>query len=402
MGGPFLLSAGEFRSMHRSALVAFRSLVPIPFQSWFRRFSVSPSPTLLLVAATTAALLWANLLGVGSYHAVWEFQRAWMPGTPKAWIDDGLMALFFLLIGIEIKREMTIGALNSSQRALFPAAAALGGMAIPALVYLAFNRSGAGRAGWGIPMATDIAFVLGILGALGDRASDQGRIFLTALAVVDDIGAMLVIALFYSAGVSPPFLIAAALVIAAMLAMNRSQRFGPLPVLALGIILWACFLKSGVHPTIGGLAAGLLLPQRRSDDLIRIEHAIEPWVSRLVVPLFALANAGVAITGGSSLLADHVALGVFFGLVAGKPIGILGSTWLIRRFANGSGRLPQPPAGRLGLSLLGGVGFTMSLFIAELAFGDSPHGDAAKIGILAASLVAASSGFLLLRRQPAS
>jgi NhaA family Na+:H+ antiporter len=379
--------------------MTFRSLVPIPFASWFRRMSFPLSPPALLLTATVAALVWANAFGIHSYHAVWEFQRGWLPGTPKEWINDGLMALFFLLIGVEIKRELTVGALDSPRRALLPAAAAFGGMAAPATIYLALNWPGDGRGGWGIPMATDIAFVLGILGALGARASNSGRVFITALAVVDDIGAILVIAIFYSSGVSLLFLAVMAALIGAMLAMNRSGKFGPLPILVLGIALWACALESGIHPTLAGLLVGLLLPAR-GEALERIEHAVEPWVSRAIVPLFALANAGVAVSGGASLFTDRVAIGVFLGLVVGKPLGIMATTLAAKAFAReGDGSLGTPSS-LFGFSMLGGVGFTMSLFIAELAFGDCPHGDAAKLGILAASVVAAISGFGLLRREP--
>lgn len=365
-----------------------------------RRLAARVSPTGLLVGATMAALLWVNLAGAGSYHAVWEFHRGWLPGAPKSWIDDGLMALFFFLIGVEIKRELTTGAINSPARALLPAAAAVGGMAAPALLYLAFNWSGDGRGGWGIPVATDIAFVLGILGALGSHAPARGRVFLTALAIVDDIGAILVIALFYSSSLSPLFLAASALVVAGMLAIGRTTHVGPAPIFAMGFVLWFLVLKSGIHPTIGGLATGLLMPQREGEErLHRLERFIDPFVSRLIVPLFALANAGVAIHGGASMLTDRVALGVFFGLVVGKPIGIVGATWLARRVLHGREQAARPRKEFFALSLLGGVGFTMSLFIAELAFANSPHGDAAKIGILAASVVAAASGFLSLRRR---
>ena len=372
----------------------------------FQRFvAFEASSALLLLGAAIAAFAWANSPASASYDALWAarpfpvLEPVGMNKSLLLWVNDLLMAVFFFVVGLEIKRELVDGELATRRQAMLPLVAAIGGMVVPALVYVAFNAGGDGAAGWGIPMATDIAFALGILTLLGPRVPLGLKVFLTAVAIVDDLGAVLVIAFFYTASVSGVALGVAAVVLAALVALNRANVQRSLPYLLLGAVLWVAVLKSGVHATIAGVLLAFTIPaEGENAPLDRLEHALHPWVAFGVMPIFALANAGVALGGGAGL-ASPVTLGVVAGLVLGKAVGVLAAA----RLAVGAGWAALPLGvtwGHVaGASLLCGVGFTMSLFIATLAFGPSPLLDAAKTGILLASAIAGVLGYAVLRRQ---
>ncbi|MFQ6117251.1 MAG: Na+/H+ antiporter NhaA [Candidatus Bipolaricaulia bacterium] len=420
-----------------------------PFQEFAK---VEASGSILLLLGTVVALAWANSPWARAYFSLWQTKLAiglggFVLAKPLlSWINDGLMAVFFFIVGLEIKREVLVGALASRRRAALPLAAALGGMLVPAGLYLALNAGGAGASGWGIPMATDIAFALGVLTLLGNRIPSALKVFLTALAITDDIGAVLVIALFYTAGISWTGLAIGAGFLIALVAANRAGARHPLVYGLLGIGLWLALLKSGIHATAAGVLVAMTIPARARIDteeflarsrailgrferagrrgeevftirerqaavqalestcehaeapLQRLERALHPWVTFAILPLFALANAGVALGGhSSSALAHSVSLGVIVGLVVGKPLGITLFAWLAVR----SGLAAMPTGvtwrGICGVGWLGGIGFTMSLFIAGLAFGDIPLLSVAKVGILAASLIAGVVGWMFLR-----
>ncbi len=322
------------------------------------------------------------------------------------WINDALMALFFLLVGLEVKRELVTGALASKQQALFPLIAALGGMIAPALIFLAFNASHPGiRDGWAIPTATDIAFALGILALLGSRVPPVLKVFLMALAVIDDLGAIVIIALFYSGHIAwgPMGLVVAAVAVLAL--MNRAKVSSCIPYLLVGAVLWGAVLQSGIHATIAGVVLGLMMPVKGLAETAaapRLTHALEPWVRWLVLPLFAFANAGVVV-GDISLSQAFSSLpsGIIAGLLAGKPLGITVACWLSLRL--GLTRLPENTGLRdiAAIGVLCGIGFTMSIFIASLAYGQEAASlvNEAKLGILGGSVLSAVAGYLLLRRR---
>ena len=323
------------------------------------------------------------------------------------WINDGLMAIFFLLVGIEIKREATVGELASLERAALPAIGALGGMLVPALVYLAFNHAGAEtRAGWPIPTATDIAFALGVLALVGPRAPPSLRIFLLALAVIDDLGAIVLIAVLFTTGLSWQAMALGLLCLALLVSLNRLHVQRRTPYVLVGFLLWLAVLKSGVHATLAGVVLGLVLPTPRArgqNVAARFESALNPWVTFVILPLFALANAGVPLVGmGARALLHPVTLGIAFGLLLGKLAGVFCFSWLAVRF--GFGQLPQRVGWShlLGVSLLTGIGFTMSLFLGALAFADEGlHGEI-RLGVLVGSTGAAIAGVLWLRMGPRS
>jgi NhaA family Na+:H+ antiporter len=421
-----------------------------PFQEFARRGVLGG---LLLILCTGIALAWANSPFWESYQHLWEtpltLGRAGGPLTLSLhhWINDGLMAVFFLLVGLEIKRELLVGELASPRQAALPIAAAIGGMVLPALFYTLLNAGTPGQRGWGIPMATDIAFALGVLTLMGPRVPTGLKIFLTALAIVDDMGAVLVIALFYTSSLNEAALLLAALIFAALLLLGRLGVRALTPYLAGGVLLWLAVLASGVHATVAGVLLALSIPSRTTIDakqfsnlarrilddfdrsetgdllvitsrgqqeavhalelaaeavqapLLRLEHSLHGAVSYVIMPLFALANAGVHLSSPAAYVSDLVTLGVVAGLVVGKPLGILGCSWLAVRL--GLARLPAGVswAALHGVGWLGGIGFTMSLFVAGLAFGNSSELDAAKVGILGASLIAGSVGWLLISRQ---
>ena len=331
------------------------------------------------------------------------------PLSVQHWINDALMALFFLLVGLEIKREVLDGQLSSWSRRLLPGVAAAGGMLAPAIIYVAFN-SGHPEAlrGWAIPTATDIAFALGVLSLLGPRVPASLKIFLAALAILDDLGAVIIIAVFYTGGLSLPYLAGAAAIVALLIGLNRRGVNMLAVYLALGVALWVLVFRSGVHATLAGVILAMTIPIRltpgkpeAADDvslLHRLEHALQKPVAFLVVPLFGFANAGVSFAGITpAVFAEPLTLGVASGLVAGKLIGVFGAVWLMVR----SG-LADLPAGAswsqmLGVAFLCGIGFTMSLFIGLLAFDDPAIQDKIKLGILSGSLIAGLSGFAVLR-----
>lgn len=318
------------------------------------------------------------------------------------WINDGLMAVFFFLIGLEVKREIISGQLSTLDKASLPLLAAIGGMAVPALVFVAFNYSEpANINGWAIPAATDIAFALGILSLLGPRVPVAMKALLLAIAVIDDIGAITVIALFYSGEIKVDMLIGAAVCLAALIAINRMRIASGMPYVIFTVIMWVFVLKSGVHATLAGVAAGMTIPVVARDGthlLHEMEHTLHKWVAFLIIPVFGFANAGVTLIGLSPAdLMAPLPLGIALGLLIGKQIGIVGMAWI--GVKAGIAKLPDGVGWRKihGLSLLAAIGFTMSLFIGNLAFEDAAQVDAVKLGVLAGSLVAAFAGFFLLK-----
>ena len=353
--------------------------------------AVANSP---LLAQYSALLDTGVIVGIGSFV---------IDKPLLLWINDGLMAVFFFLVGLEVKREILEGQLSSWDKASLPLIAAIGGMAIPALIFLSLNAgSPATINGWAIPAATDIAFALGILSLLGPRVPVALKALLLAIAVIDDIGAIAIIAVFYSGELDTGMLGAAAIVFVAMLAIGRARVQSTIPYVLLAILMWAFVLKSGVHATLAGVAAAMTVPLDVKSDhgpLERMEHALHPWVAFLVIPIFGFANAGVTLFGLSpSALFEPLPLGIALGLLVGKQIGIFGFA-----FAAVKLKVASLPAGISwaqlhAMSLLAAIGFTMSLFIGNLAFADPAQIDAVKIGVLAGSTVAALAGYFLLNR----
>lgn len=370
---------------------------------------------ILLMCAAAAALVVANSPLSGAYVAALTTELAVTvegAGIAKPallWINDGLMAVFFLLIGLEVKREVLTGQLSSWKQSSLPLFAALGGMIVPALTYTAINwNNPENLAGWAIPAATDIAFALGILALLGSRVPVALKALLLAIAVIDDIGAIVIIALFYTPGVELAMLGAAAAVLVALTLIGRARVGSSLPYILLGILLWFFVLKSGVHATLAGVALAMTVPMTSRSGgkvLERIEHALHPWVAFLVVPVFAFANAGVSFAGLEiSALAAPLPLGIALGLLLGKQLGIVGFAWIAAK--SGIASLPTGInwAQMWGLSLIAGIGFTMSLFIGNLAFASPEQIAAVKLGVLGGSILSAIGGILILRsagRQPA-
>ncbi len=374
-----------------------------------RLFGGEAGAGVLLILVAGAAMLAANSPLAHGYHALFHAPLALSPiaklNTLHLWINDALMALFFFVVGLEIKREVLDGELASPQRRRLPVLAASAGMIVPALVYLAVAGTEPGlQPGWAIPAATDIAFALGVLGLLGKRVPASLRLFLLTVAIVDDLGAVAIIALFYTAGIALGWLALAAALLGAMALLNRRGVAYGLPYAVLGAALWFAVLHSGVHATVAGVLAALtvpLKPVRRGDSLLlRMEHTLAPLSAYLIVPLFGFANAGVALTGLSPAdLAAPLPLGIALGLFLGKQAGILGAIWTAKRLG-----LAQPPAGASwaqlwGMAILCGIGFTMSLFIAQLGFPARPElVEEAKLGVLLGSLGSALAGYLVLRR----
>ncbi len=376
--------------------------------STLRRFLDSEaSAGILLMAIAVLAIIVANSPLAPHYFAALKTYLG--PLSVLHWINDALMAVFFLLVGLEIKREMLDGQLSTWSRRILPGAAALGGMAGPALIYVAFNSGDSvALRGWAIPAATDIAFALGVLSLLGSRAPASLKVFLAALAIIDDLGAVVIIALFYTAELSAAYLIASAVIIGALFFLHRRGVNTLVPYLVLGAGLWFCVLRSGVHATLAGVILAMFVPIRITpakpeaspvaSPLHRLEHYLHMPVAFLIVPVFGFANAGVSFTGASlALLKDPLILGIALGLVLGKVIGILGTVWLLVRldWADLPAGASKPQI--FGVSLLCGIGFTMSLFIALLAFDSAAMQDRAKFGILAGSLLAGMLGYLVLR-----
>jgi NhaA family Na+:H+ antiporter len=366
------------------------------FEKFFKSESASG---ILLIGITALALLTANSPLAPAYFGA---LHSYVGGLSlHHWINDGLMALFFLLVGLEIRRELSHGELSTWPRRILPGLAALGGMAAPALVYVWFNRGGEiALHGWAIPTATDIAFSLGVLALFGSRVPLALKVFLTALAIIDDLLAVMVIALFYGSGLAPLWLGTAVLLAATLFGLSRARVMALWPYLLLGLALWFCVLKSGVHATLAGVILAFVMPEQSSprSPSAMLEHGLHKWVAFGIVPVFAFANAGVSLVGLSlATLFQPVTLGVAAGLFVGKQIGIFGVTWVTVKL--GIAQLPRGMswASLYGVSLLCGIGFTISLFIGALAFSDPALQDAAKLGVLLGSLVSGLAGMAVLK-----
>jgi NhaA family Na+:H+ antiporter len=368
----------------------------------------------VLVIAALAALVVANSPLAWLYEAFLNIQGAVIVDELEIrkplylWLNDGWMAVFFFLVGLEIKREFMGGEL-SGRASLLPIVGALGGMALPAAIYAALNWGDAtAMRGWAIPTATDIAFALGVLALLGPRAPVSLKVLLTAIAIIDDLGAIVIIATFYTAELSLPSLALAAAAVAVLAALNLSGVRRTAPYVLVGAVLWVCVLKSGIHATLAGVATALAIPitardgKRETAPLARLEHLLHPWVVYLVLPAFAFANAGVSFKGlGLKVLEESVTMGIAAGLVAGKLAGVFLA--LRGAIALGVGPMPAGCTWRhiLGLAALCGIGFTMSLFIGNLAFSDDFHAAQVRLGVLGGSVLAAGLGYWLLARATA-
>lgn len=379
-----------------------------PVRSLFTRFfQLEAASGLLLIAAAVLALIINNSPLSYLYGGLLDVPVAVQVGALNIakplllWINDGLMALFFLLIGLEVKREVVDGHLSKPSQVILPATAAVGGMVVPALIYWFINRDNpAAVAGWAIPTATDIAFALGVLALLGKRVPVSLKLFLMTLAIIDDLGAIIVIALFYSGTLSSVSLLLAAACLVVLVAMNRLGVVKLGPYMIVGLILWVCVLKSGVHATLAGVALALCIPLRtrnaESSPLLALEHALHPWVAYAILPIFAFANAGVSLAGMTVDSFIHpVPMGITVGLLLGKTVGVFGLTWVAVKL-----RLAALPAGAgwgqiLGVAILCGIGFTMSLFVGSLAFapGSSEYAGMDRMGILTGSFFAAVIGY---------
>jgi len=410
-------------------------------------FESSISGGVILLLCTACAMVWANSPYAQSYGELWEYRvsigigQFGLSKTLHHWINDGLMAVFFFMVGLEIKRELLVGELSSLKKAMLPIVAAIGGMIGPALIYTAFNAGTPAVSGWGIPMATDIAFALGVLALLGDRIPVILKVFLAALAIVDDMGAVLVIAIFYTSELALPALLLGGAIFILLLLANKMNLRSPIVYFVLGVGLWFCFLKSGVHATVAGVLLATTIPvttkinkrkflaeaksaineleddqsTKSENELIhtvaalsedaqsplhRFEHALQPYVAFFIMPVFAVANAGVALQSGIiSSMFSPVSLGIIAGLIIGKQTGIVLFTWLAVQA--GIAALPDMMSWKMiyGVSWLCAIGFTMALFIAGLAFDDEAALNTAKIAILIASSIAGIVGLVLLRRS---
>ena len=379
----------------------------------FRRarefFKWEPSAGLLLIAAALAAM-WANnsfasaayegFLGTPMSVQVGDFSIA---KPMMLWINDGLMAVFFFLVGLEIKRELLQGELSSFDKAALPLFAAIGGMVGPALIFVYINSGNAELLqGWAIPAATDIAFALGILALLGSRVPTSLKILLLAIAIIDDLGAIIIIALFYTSELSVQALAYASIAFAGLVALNRSGVKSVGPYVLIGIVMWVCVLKSGVHATLAGVLTALTVPIKGKEEgspspLLKLEHGLHPWVAFFIVPVFAFANAGVSLTGISvESILSPLPLGIAVGLFAGKQIGVFGLAYIAVK--SGFAKLPEGAnwAQVYGVACLTGIGFTMSLFIGTLAFDDVSLMNDVRLGVLLGSFASAVTGVAVL------
>ncbi|MEE3635441.1 Na+/H+ antiporter NhaA [Pseudomonas sp. AL 58] len=382
----------------------------MPLRSTFTRFfQLEAASGLLLIAAAALALIVNNSPLSFLYNGLLEVPVVAQVGALKIakplllWINDGLMALFFLLIGLEVKRELVDGHLSKPSQVVLPGAAAIGGMVVPALIYWFLNKDNpAAVAGWAIPTATDIAFALGVLALLGKRVPVSLKLFLMTLAIIDDLGAIVVIALFYSGELSSLSLMLAGACLLTLIAMNRLGVIKLGPYMIVGLILWVCVLKSGVHATLAGVTLALCIPLRTKNaepsPLMSLEHALHPWVAFGILPLFAFANAGVSLAGVTvESFTHHVPMGIAVGLLLGKTVGVFGLTWIAVKTG-----LAALPTGAnwgqiLGVAVLCGIGFTMSLFVGSLAFepGSSEFAGMDRMGILTGSILAALIGYAI-------
>ena len=359
----------------------------------------------LVLANSPAAWLYDSLLGTPVVVQVGALR---LDKPLLLWINDGLMAIFFFLVGLEIKRELIEGELSVGRQALLPAIAAIGGMAVPALIYAAVNWGDVeAMQGWAIPAATDIAFALGVLALLGSRVPVSLKIFLLAVAIIDDLGAILIIALFYTYDLSFAALVLAGAGIAGLLALNVAGVTRLTPYAVLGLVIWVCVLKSGVHATLAGVVTALAVPLRTAaadepSPLAWAEESLHPWVTYGVLPLFAFANAGVSLAGMTpASVLEPIPLGIALGLLLGKPIGIFLATYAAIRAGLGTWPEGSTRLQVLGVSALGGIGFTMSLFIGLLAFPEPAFAADVRLGVLGGSLLSATLGTLLLLRSAA-
>jgi NhaA family Na+:H+ antiporter len=366
------------------------------------RSLLAPLERIILLVITAVALAWANSPWAPSYGALWHlpvspgFGAHPAPTTVHFWINEALMTVFFLVVGLEIRREMHDGALSSMKQAVVPIAAALGGILVPALIYVAIASDDELLRGWAIPTATDIAFAVGVLAVLGKRIPGAVRVLILALAILDDIAAILVIAFFYSSGVDPMGLLIAAAGVALVFAFQRLGLRSAWHYVPPGAVIWAGLLYAGVHPTLSGVVLGLLTPVAFAEP---VESALHPWVAYGVMPLFALANAGVTLGGVSLEAAGNAALlyAIVLALFVGKPVGILAAVWIATKSRLGALSPELSWRGVALVGLLGGIGFTMSIFIANLAFADGALLSAAKLAVLAASALAGVAGLLFGR-----
>ncbi len=415
-----------------------RRVTVSPLRDFFR---TEAAGGVVLVLTTIVALVWANSVWTQSYFDLWHTHLSITVGshsidlTLEEWVNEGLMAVFFLVVGLEIKRELVEGELRDPRTAVLPAIAAVGGMVVPALIYVVANAGGDGIEGWGIPMATDIAMAIGVISLLGNRVAPSLKLFLLALAIVDDIGAILVIAVFYSDDIDLGAL-GVALVLVGLVALMRWAGVRFVAAYALvAAALWLAIHDAGLHATLTGVILGLMAPTRphRQRELIDeealldlstvetaaetatlaresvsvvewLEHLLHPWTSFLIVPLFALANAGIPITSRSlsDAASSRITWGIIAGLVVGKLVGVVGAAWLATRLRIGTLPAGATWRGIFGIGALAGIGFTVSIFVAGLAFEEEPIlENNAKIGILAASVIAAALGSLVLFRRRA-
>jgi NhaA family Na+:H+ antiporter len=362
---------------------------------------------LVLMGSAAVALVVANSPLAEAYF---ETMHADLLGLSVLhWVNDALMALFFLLVGLEIKRELVVGQLAGWRDRALPGFAALGGMVVPALIYVAFNYDNAAAVrGWAIPSATDIAFSLGVLALLGSRVPLSLKVFLTALAILDDLGAVIIIAIFYSSGLSLPMLGLAALTVGVLIAINLFRVSSLWPYLGLGVVLWYFVFQSGVHATIAGVLLAATIPVQgtataasESSPLYTLEHALSPWVAFVILPIFGFANAGVALGGiGLQALSHPVTLGSALGLFVGKQIGVFAGAWLTVKAGWAVRPAGSSWAQVYAIAILCGIGFTMSLFIGLLAFTTDEFHDATKIGVLGGSVLSALVGWTMLRALP--
>ncbi len=364
------------------------------------------SAGVLLILVAAAAMIAANSPFSSEYRELFYGELSWTPVAKLKdlhyWINDGLMAIFFFVVGVEVKREIVSGQLSDPAARRLPMLAAAAGMLVPAAVYMAVSGGGQYTDGWAIPAATDIAFAMGVLGLLGNRVPASLRLFLLTVAIVDDIGAVLVIAVFYTKTLYTAWLLASIVVVALMIGLNRMRVSTFWPYILLALVLWYCVLNSGVHATIAGVVAALTIPLYRRDGnsmLEKLEHGLAPWSAYLVVPVFGFANAGVSLEGmGPEALLDPLPIAIAAGLVVGKQLGIFSIVFI----ADKTGFAKRPDnaswAEIWGVSILCGIGFTMSIFIGGLAFPDQPTLiEEAKIGILTGSAVSAILGYVILR-----
>ncbi len=417
-----------------------------------RFFHIEQSSGILLLAAAIIALIWANSPWGHTYTSLWEQKITvgagdFLLSKPLLlWINDGLMAIFFFVVGLEIKRELIIGELSTFKNALLPVITAIGGMVVPAIIYVSINMNPETINGWGIPMATDIAFALGVLSLLGKNVPLSLRVFLTAVAIIDDLGAILVIAIFYSTNISLLMLGLAGITLLILIILNLLHVRSPLVYLLFGIVLWFLFLKSGVHSTIAGVLLAFTIPakarinskhfyettmsvldrikesgilsketsvsseihdhtytieehcEKVTSPAQRLEHKLHPYVAFFIMPVFALANAGISFSGDTEII-NSISIGIFLGLIFGKAIGVTLFTYIPVKL-----KISDMPASTnighiIGVAFLAGIGFTMSIFITSLAFKNIDFINTAKAGILAASLIAGIIGYIILKRS---